>query len=168
MIEATAAPYRTSYANAKGARNFGFEVELRKALGKTWMVGANYTFVDSKVELDRTGTQIQTNLERPLAGQSKNVANGLLEFRPGDFRARVLVNYFDDRIADVGALGLPDTIEGGRTTFDLVLTQSLGAFTVRLAGENLTDVDNLFTIGGNQYRLYSTGRTISLGVSYAR
>jgi outer membrane receptor protein involved in Fe transport len=167
VIEATAPPYRTSYTNAKSARNLGFEVEARKALGRAWLVGANYTFVDSKVELDRTGAQIQTNLERPLAGQSKNGANGLVEFRRGDFRARALVNFFDDRISDVGALGLPDTIEEGRTTLDVVLGYRMGAISFRLAGENLTDAENLFTIDGNSYRAFSTGRTISFGVSYA-
>jgi TonB-dependent receptor len=168
VVEATAPPYRTSYTNAKSARNFGFELEARKALGREWLVGANYTFVDSKVEIERTGTQIQTNLERPLAGQSPHVANALLEYRPGDFRARVLLNYFDDRIAEVGALGLPDTIEEGRATLDVVLSQRFGSFTVRLVGENLTDAENRFTIDGNQYRLFSLGRSISLGVSYAR
>jgi TonB-dependent receptor len=168
VVEATAPPYRTSYTNARSARNFGFELEARKALGRDWLVGANYTFVDSKVEIERTGTQIQTNLERPLAGQSPNVANALLEFRPRDFRARVLVNYFDDRIAEVGALGLPDTIEEGRATLDVVLSQRFGSLTVRLVGENLTDSLNRFTIDGNQYRLFSLGRSISLGVSYAR
>jgi outer membrane receptor protein involved in Fe transport len=167
VVEATAF-FRTSYTNAKGARNLGFEIEARKALGRTWLVGLNYTFVDSKVELDRTGSQIQTNLERPLAGQSQNVANGLVEFRAGDFRARALVNYFDDRISDVGALGLPDTFEEGRVTLDVVLSRRLGAFSVRLAGENLTDAEDLFTIGGSQHRLYKMGRSISLGVSYAR
>jgi outer membrane receptor protein involved in Fe transport len=167
VVEATSF-FRTSYTNAKGARNLGFEVEARKGLGKAWLVGANYTFVDSKVELDRSGSQIQTNLERPLAGQSQNVFNGLLEFRSGDFRARALVNFFDDRIADVGALGLPDTFEEGRTTLDVVLSQRFGALTVRLAGENLTDAENLYTIDGNSTRLFSLGRSISLGVSYAR
>jgi outer membrane receptor protein involved in Fe transport len=167
VVEATSF-FRTSYTNAKGARNVGFEVEARKALGKAWLVGLNYTFVDSKVELDRTGSQIQTNLERPLAGQSSNVANALLEFRSGDFRARALVNYFDERISDVGALGLPDTLEEGRSTLDVVLSQRLGVVSVRLAGENLTDAENRFSIDGSLHRLFSTGRTISLSVSYAR
>jgi outer membrane receptor protein involved in Fe transport len=167
-VEATAF-FRTSYTNAESARNFGLELEARKALGRSWLLGVNYTFVDSKVTLgERSGAQVQTNLERPLAGQSQNVANGLVEFRAGDFRARGLLNYFDDRISDVGALGLPDTIEEGRVTLDLVLSQRFGAWTARLAGDNLTDAENLFTIDGSSHRLYSTGRSISLSVSYAR
>jgi outer membrane receptor protein involved in Fe transport len=168
VVEATAF-FRTSYTNAESARNFGLELEARKALGRSWLLGVNYTFVDSKVTLgERSGAQVQTNLERPLAGQSQNVANGLVEFRAGDFRARGLLNYFDDRISDVGALGLPDTIEEGRVTLDLVLSQRFGAWTARLAGDNLTDAENLFTIDGSSHRLYSTGRSISLSVSYAR
>jgi hypothetical protein len=53
-------------------------------------------------------------------------------------------------------------------TLDVVLSRRLGAFWVRVAGENLTDAEDLFTIGGSQHRLYKMGRSISLGVSYAR
>jgi outer membrane receptor protein involved in Fe transport len=167
VVEATSF-FRTSYTNAKSARNFGFEFEARKALSSAFLVGVNYTFVDSKVALDRTGSQIQTNLERPLAGQSTNVANALVELRRGDFRARGLVNWFDDRISDVGALGLPDTLEEGRITVDVVLSRRLGSVSLRLSGENLTDAEYRYSIGGNAFRLYKTGRSISFGVSYAR
>jgi hypothetical protein len=50
----------------------------------------------------------------------------------------------------------------------VILGYRFGAIAVRLAGENLTDAENLYTIDGNQYRLFSTGRSISLGVSYTR
>ena len=169
VVEATAPPYRTSYVNAKGARNLGFEVELRKLLSARWLVGANYTYVSSQVELDRTGSQIQTSLKRPLAGQSPNVLNALVEFRPASGTwVRVLLNWFDDRISDVGALGLPDTIENGRATLDVVASRRMGSVALRLAAENLTDAEYRSTIEDAPYRVFRMGRSVKLSLSYGR
>jgi len=169
VVEATAS-FRTSYANAKGARNIGFELEGRKAFGPYVLLGLNYTFVDSKIDLERGTAQIQTNLDRPLAGQSPNVLNGMVELRnrARDLSARVLVNYFDSRISDVGVLGAPDVLENGRTTLDAVATKTFGDWALRLTGENLTDAEILFTQGGLFQRGFKAGRSISLGVSYSR
>jgi outer membrane receptor protein involved in Fe transport len=81
---------------------------------------------------------------------------------------RVLVNYFDDRIADVGVLGTPDILEEGRLTLDVVVTRTFGTWALRLTGTNLTDEEYLFTQGGQPFRLFKEGRSISLGVSYSR
>ena len=169
MVEATAT-FRNSYENAKGARNVGFELEGRKSFGPYVLVGLNYTYTNSQIELERGTAQVQTNLDRPLAGQSPHVANGMLELRTPrrDLFGRVLVNYFDSRIADVGVLGTPDILEEGRTTLDVVVVKTFGTWALRLTGTNLTDEAYLFTQGGNMQRLFKEGRTISLGVSYSR
>ena len=132
VVEATAA-FRTSFANAKGARNVGFELEGRKSLGPNFLAGLNYTFTDSQIELERGTAQIQTNLNRPLAGQAPHVLNAMLEFRTAgrELVARVLWNFFDDRIADVGVLGTPDILEEGRSTLDVVVTRSFGTWALR-------------------------------------
>ncbi len=169
VVEATAA-FRTSYANAKGARNVGFELEGRKSFGPYVLVGLNYTYTNSQIELERGTAQIQTNLDRPLAGQSPHVVNGMLELRnrSHDLSGRVLVNYFANRIADVGVLGTPDILEEGRPTLDVVVTRTFGTWALRLTGTNLTDAEYLFTQGGQLQRLFKEGRTISLGVSYSQ
>ena len=168
VIEATA-QVRTSFANAEGARNFGLEVEARRALGRYVLAGFNYTYVSSEIELARGVTQVQTTLVRPLSGQSSHVLNGLLELRPAtDLSARVLVNWFDQRISDVGAYGIPDIYEEGRLVVDAVLSKRFGAYALRLSGDNLTDSENLFTQGGLPQRSYRTGRSLSLSLSYSR
>ncbi|MGD8895980.1 MAG: TonB-dependent receptor, partial [Acidobacteriota bacterium] len=169
VVEATA-QFRNSYENAKGARNVGVELEGRKSFGPYVLVGLNYTYTDSQIELERGTAQIQTNLDRPLAGQSPHVANGMLELRNGgrDLFGRVLVNYFDNRIADVGVFGTPDILEEGRTTLDVVVTKTFGTWALRLTGTNLTDAEYLFTQGGRPFRVFKEGRSISLGVSYSR
>jgi outer membrane receptor protein involved in Fe transport len=80
----------------------------------------------------------------------------------------VLVNYFGDRISDVGSNQAPDILEEGRETVDFVLQQRFGPrFNLRLSAENLTDADYQFTQGTESQRLFKMGRVFgfSLGVN---
>ena len=162
------AQLRTSYTNALGARNFGAELEARRRLGR--LTGSvNYTWVNSKIELEQVAGQVQTSLDRPLAGQSGHVFNlGLdLDLPEIDGVFRVLYNYFDDRIVDVGSLGLPDIHEEGRGVLDAVFTKRFESLSLRAAFDNILDSEYRFTQGGELQRLFSLGRSFSLSVSYA-
>jgi TonB-dependent receptor len=151
----------TTYQNADKARNFGVELEAAYEFGGGFFMNANYTFVDSQITLNPEQRTVQTSLERPLAGQSKNLFNVTAEFARGGFTGRLLVNYSGDRIYDVGANQAPDVIEEGRESVDLVFTQRLGQhFTLRLSGENLTDSEYLFTQGDRRQRVFKLGRSI--------
>ncbi len=154
----------TTFQNADNARNFGVELETAYELGQGFFVNANYTFVDSKIALLPEQQTVQTSLERPLAGQSKNLFNVTAEYARSGFAARVLVNYAGDRISDVGSNGAPDIIEQGRETVDLVFTQRLGRFNLRLSGENLTDSEYSFTQGDRSQRSFKFGRTFGMSV----
>lgn len=105
---------------------------------------------------------MQTSLERPLAGQSKNLFNLTGEYTIRGFSARALVNFFGDRISDVGANQAPDVIEQGRGSLDLVFGQRFGRFNVRFAADNITDSDYEFTQGDEVQRLFRLGRTFQL------
>lgn len=166
VIEATS-QLRTSYQNAAGAVNRGIEVEVRKAIGSRLLVGLNYTRVDSEIELLRSAGQVQTTLERPLSGQSPNLFNGMAEWRQGPWSLRLLANYFDDRIVDVGALGLPDILEDGRLGVDAVVQRRFGAVSLRLSADNLADSEVRFSQGGLDQRTYRTGRGLSFNLSYS-
>jgi outer membrane receptor protein involved in Fe transport len=163
------AQLRTSYTNAESARNFGFELEARKALAPWLLAGANYTFVDSEIELSAAAQQVQTSLTRPLAGTSKHLFNAVGELRFAERSSlRVLYNFFGDRIADVGSEGLPDIIQEDRGSLDVVFSHQLaGRLNLRVAGVNLIDDPFEFTQGGQRQRSYEVGRTfsVSLGVS---
>ncbi|HSF18427.1 MAG TPA: TonB-dependent receptor [Vicinamibacteria bacterium] len=167
-VQATA-QLRTSYANAQGAKNTGFEVEARKALTPHVLLSANYTYVDSDIQLDRGTGEVQTSTSRPLAGQSSNVFNAAVEFLvPSfDFSTRILYNYFDSRIIDVGSLGLPDILEDGRGTLDVVAIKRLGPTQFRFIFDNLTDADYRFSQGGELQRLFKLGRTFAVSFSYS-
>jgi outer membrane receptor protein involved in Fe transport len=119
---------------------------------------------------------VQTSLERPLAGQSKHLFNLMGEFTHRGFSARLLLNYFGDRISDVGSNEAPDIVEEGREMLDLVFSQRLGnRLTVRLSFENLTDSEWLFrqgeTIdrvdGMGVQRAFNLGRTVGFSLGYS-
>ena len=173
-VEATA-QLRTSFTNAEGAQNTGFELELRKQVVPNLFASVNYTYVNSNIEIGRGAGEVQTSMDRPLAGQSPNVFNGTLDYQvpSWDFSFRVLYNWFDDRIVDVGSLGLPDIIENDRGILDLVAIKRFrigdrdrGA-QLRVAFDNLTDADYLYTQGGELQRLFRLGRTLTVSFSYS-
>ena len=171
VISAGAQPLAT-FQNADAARNFGFEVEAGRNLGEHFFVNANYTYVDSEVTLAPEARSVQTSQNRPLAGQSNNLFNLIGETTWGGFQARVLFNYFGDRISDVGANGAPDIVEEGRESLDVVLIQRINRLNVRLSFENLTDPEFLWTQGlegrlTEQQRVFKLGRTVGLTFGYS-
>jgi type 1 fimbria pilin len=168
VVIAAANPIAT-FQNSDHARNFGVELEAGQPVGQYLFFNANYTFVDSKITLLPEQLGVQTSSERPLAGQSKNLFNFSGEFLMKGFSARVLFNYFGDRISDVGASEAPDIIEQGRGTLDIVFGQRIKDFGIRLNLENLTDSDYLFTqtlTTQERQRFFRLGRTISLSFTY--
>jgi hypothetical protein len=168
VVIAAANPIAT-FQNSDTARNFGIELEAGHQFGSHFFANANYTFVDSKITLLPEQLGVQTSAERPLAGQSKNIFNVAGEFSAGGFSARMLFNYFGDRISDVGANEAPDIIEQGRGTLDLVFSQKIRALGVRLTLENLANSDYLFTqtlTTQETQRLCRLGRTVALSFGY--
>ena len=166
FVEPTA-QLRTSYTNAASARNFGIELEARKRVTDFFLAGANYTFVDSEIELTPAQNNVLTSLVRPLSGTSRHLFNGLAEIRAGRTVGRVLVNYFGDRIADVGSLGLPDILEKGRATIDVALSQRIGRLNLRLSADNLTDEPISFLQSAETQREYRIGRTLQITFGFS-
>ena len=155
-----------TFQNADTARNFGFEFEAGHTIVPGLFVNANYTYVDSKIELAPEQRSVQTSLERPLAGQSNNLFNVAADLTVRGFSGRVLYNFFDDRISDVGANEAPDIIEEGRGSLDLVFSQRVRGLALRLTLENLTDSKYLFTQGSEEQRVFKLGRTIAVSLGY--
>ncbi|MCY4075501.1 MAG: outer membrane beta-barrel protein [Acidobacteria bacterium] len=167
IVEPTA-QLRTSFANADTASNVGLELEARSLIGPYVLVGANYTYVDSEVSLSPAARQVQTSLTRPLAGTSPNLFNAVFEVRGMGYSGRFLFNHFDDRISDVGSLGLPDIIEKGRHSLDFIFAKRFDRASLRIALTNLTDQAFEFTQGGTgpTQRIFNLGRSMSFGVTY--
>ncbi|HXW03676.1 MAG TPA: TonB-dependent receptor [Vicinamibacterales bacterium] len=166
VINAGAQPLQT-FENADSARNIGFELEAGRQIGPNAYASLNYTFVDSEVTLSQSARQVQTSQVRALAGQSQNLLNLIGEISFGGFQGRVLYNFFDDRISDVGANQAPDIIENGRGQLDVVFIQRYRGLAFRLTLDNLLDEDYLYTQGDQTQRLYNTGRAVMFSLGYS-
>jgi TonB-dependent receptor len=180
-IERTIQPttdYRQSFVNADSADLWGAEVEFRRALDillpslRNWSVNANMAYVRSDVTVGDHLLSFVTSTERPLEGQSDLVANLALQYyQPGwGTMFRILGGYIGERLADVGAQGLPDTFEQPFRTVDVVVSQDLRPLArgleVKLAATNLFGAKHEFTQGGEIQRLIQPGRKVSLSLSY--
>jgi hypothetical protein len=77
------------------------------------------------------------------------------------------VNYFGDRISDVGSLGLPDILEEGRATLDLIVGTRWDRLGVRFSLENVLDDPYEFTQGGQSQRRFTLGRTAMLSFGWS-
>ena len=166
VINAGAQPLQT-FENAERARNIGLELEAGRQLGRNIYFSVNYTFVDSEITLTDSARSVQTSRQRPLAGQSRNLFNALGEWVAGGFQARVLYNFLDDRISDVGANQAPDIVERGRGALDIVLVQKVGGLGLRLTLENVTDEPYLFRQGTREQRRFELGRAVMFSVGYS-
>lgn len=167
-----------TFRNAEKARNYGAELELRRNLGSLLPSLANltailnYTWVDSELDIDPASTTL-TNPTRPLAGQPDNVINAVLEWTQPAWGSsvRLLYNLTGEKVASGGTFGLPDVIEDSRSTFDAVWRQDLrflaNGLSAKISGTNLLDEERLWTQGGQVFRLYEPGRTISFSLSYS-
>lgn len=169
--------YRQSFVNADHADLWGLELEFRRALDvlsptlRYWSLNSNFTYVDSQVEVGEHQLSVVTNAERSLEGQSDVVGNLALQFYHPAWGTmfRVLGSYTGERLADVGARGLPDVFEQPFTAFDLVISQSLAfarGLEIKLAARNLLGEKREFTQGREIQRIFDPGRKISFSLSY--
>jgi TonB-dependent receptor len=177
-IQPTTGDLRQSYINAQGAKNQGLEVEFRRNMGflhpslSPFALQANFTVVDSEVEIGEEQRLLLTSLQRPLMGQSRYIYNVIAEWARPQWRsnARFYANYVSRRITDVGAVGLPDIYQEGNTFLDFVYQYDIrekGKWTLRFAAENLGDNHYHWTQADFLVRSYRLGRTFSIGTSYS-
>ena len=180
-IEQTILPsndLRQTFVNAKGARNIGFELELRRSLGTLsrklapFAVSSNFTFVDSSIRIRPEDATLLTSQARPLLGQSRYIANGIVEWaKPQWFsNARFDANFVSRRITDVGTFQLPDIYQEGNTILNFVYRYSFSEksrWSLRVEGENLTNNRYWWQQGDIVQREYRLGRTFQAGFSYS-
>ena len=167
-----------TFSNATAARNYGVELEFRRGLDfvsprlREFAVSSNLTMVDSNIDLSNVSeTVVLTSLARPMQGQSRYVANVIAEWARPKARstARFYLNYFSSRITDVGAFGLPDVVQNGLATADLVYEFTLKGddrWKLRIAAENLNNARWFWTQGGETFLGYREGRTFTVGTSF--
>ena len=180
-IEQTILPsndLRQTSVKADGARNLGVELEYRRSLEtlspklNDFGLVANFTFVDSIVDINEKDALLLTSKSRALLGQSRYIWNVITEWNKPKWNsnARFMVNYVARRISDVGTFSLPDIYQEANTSVDFSYNYSLsesGKWNLRFEAENLTDNQFRWTQGDIDQRAYHSGRSFQVGVSYS-
>lgn len=179
-------------ANADAATNQGIEFDIYKQAGfvgrwldarpwssRLWLdrvpwpdvyLSANYAWIKSEIQLNPLTSGFNTNLERPLEGQSPYVINLQLGYiHPDGLREfAVLYNLFGERIVQVGVDGQPDTYEQPAGQLDFTYRQRFGrGWSARLRLRNLLDPRVEFRQGDGVLREYKRGREIGISVEWS-
>jgi outer membrane receptor protein involved in Fe transport len=162
------------YVNAKGADNYGVELEARQGLDRithglsSFTVFANATLMKSKIKLDATEGSL-TNAERKMVGQAPYVLNAGLTWKhpSADASATVLFNRVGERITEAGEIPLPDIVERPRNALDASLVLPLfGGLNVRADAKNLLDARYRTTQGSVVREAYRAGRVFAIGFNW--
>lgn len=123
-----------TFFNPATAVSYGIELDFRKKLsfigaGKLWdnlTFSANTSLIKSSVNLQGAENN-SYDADRPMQGQSPYLLNFGLSYNDnkGNWGGSVLFNRVGHRIETVGAVGLPDIYENGRSVLDFQVSKKL-------------------------------------------
>jgi outer membrane receptor protein involved in Fe transport len=162
-----------SFFNAEEAFNFGFELEVRKALGsftpvlEPYSVFSNLTLMKSDITVG-SGASANTNANRAMMGQAPWVVNmGLSRTGAAGSSATVLYSAVGPRIFSAGTVPFPDVMEQPRHMVDLSIRIPLGdRWAWKMDARNLLDAPFRLTQGPVTRESFRTGRVLNIGVSW--
>jgi hypothetical protein len=176
FIAAASSAY--SFQNAEDATVFGVELDVQLSAARlaetleNFSFQGNFSWIESEVRVREGGIYQPTNLKRPLEGQAPYVLNlGVNYSTWNGWEGGLFYNRFGKRLAAAGGSGLPDIYELSRNALDATLSVPLrqGA-RIKLKATNLLDSEYRFEQSANGItrvqRLYSVGRTFSVGFSW--
>ncbi len=176
----TASELRQSFINVAGANNQGIELEWRYNLGnfkrakalRDFSLQANFTFVDSSVDIPVDRFPQLTSRNRALVGQSRYIYNVIADWNKPTLRssARFFANSVSRRITDVGTFQLPDIYQERNVFLDFVYQFNLkenGKWNMRFSAENLSNNRYRYTQADFLVRAFQIGRTFTIGTSYS-
>ena len=167
-----------SFQNADEATIVGIEADAQFGLGRfaraleLFSASANYSWIDSDVTVRAGGIFEPTNLNRPLEGQASYVLNAGLNWdNMAGVEAGLFYNRFGARLTAAGGSGIPDLFEMPRNSVDASIGFPLmGGAQARIRATNLLNAEYRFEQEGNGItqiqRLLTTGRTVSVGISW--
>lgn len=167
-----------SFQNADEATILGIEADAQMGLSRIspalqlFSVSANYSWIHSDVTVRGGSIFEPTNLTRPLEGQASYVVNAGLNWdNLSGVEVGLFYNRFGQRLTAAGGSGVPDLYEQPRNSLDASLGfPLLGGAKARVRATNLLDAEYRYEQAANGItqvqRLYTTGRTISVGLSW--
>ncbi len=165
-----------TFVNARGADNYGIELEARKNLDfvserlANLTLASNLTLMSSSIRLDPTAISV-TNGSRGMVGQAPYMLNAGLTWTSNLGRASgtLLYNVVGERVTDAGEVPMPDVVEQERHVIDLsVRFPVLEVLTARIDLKNLLDAPYATTQGPITRESYRVGRGLSIGLSWRK
>ena len=177
-----------SYMNAKSAKSYGLELDMRKNLGflglRDFTLVFNGSLIKSRVQFEK-GTRQRA---RPMQGQSPYLVNLGIFYNHEVWSAALQYNRIGKRLIGVGrslgstgdqTVNIPDSYEMPRNSLDLSFARQLGHFELKLGlkdivGERVVfkQLNDVTLANGTQKsvdevtRAYRPGRNFSLNVTY--
>ncbi|MGH7718096.1 MAG: TonB-dependent receptor domain-containing protein [Gemmatimonadaceae bacterium] len=158
----------TTFENARGAENYGVELELRKGLGfigiEPLAFFGNATVMHSNIELGGDNDDA-----RAMVGQAPYVINAGLTYASGGGRASatLLYNVVGRRIYSAALNPLPDIHEEARHVVDLSLRfPVVGSLSAKVDAKNLLDEPYEATQGAVTREFYRAGRVYAVGFTW--
>ena len=177
-----------SYLNAKGADNYGIELDIRKNLGfiglEDFSLSFNGALIRSRVRFD-----CGNNIDRPMQGQSPYLVNAGIFYSKEGWSAAVLYNRIGKRIVGVGnkygtgadgtARNIPNSYEMPRNSLDLSLGKKFGHWEAKVSVRDLLagryifkQIEDVQTAAGKKRiaettRSYKPGRNFNISISYS-
>jgi outer membrane receptor protein involved in Fe transport len=175
------------FENARSARNFGVEAEVRKSFYNlserkfiqdlTFVLNA--ALVSSRVEFTPEQAVRQGFVNRPLAFQSPYLANVGLYYNneESNTQINILYNVIGPRIYIVGDIDFPTIYEIQRHVIDLSFTQGIGKkLEIRGGIQDLlnapfgltqdSDLNQRITGVDENFQTYRRGQYFNLGLNY--
>lgn len=123
-------------SNAKVARIFGMEMEVRKIFNKNLTLYSNLSYFNSKVSVQGRTRQLQ--------GQSPYIINSGLFYNKNNFSFNILYNRIGERISAVGFDGYPDIYENARDVIDLTIQYQKNNTTIKVGITDLLSQNSYF------------------------
>ena len=163
-----------TFRNSDSAVIKGIELDLVTTLVDTDLhhvfLNANWSKINSEVELDDDSIRLEGITSRPLQGQSEHLANIQLGYDhyPSRQKFTLLVNYFDDRIHQVArGAALGSVIENGRTKVDLNYEKNFSEFwTLKIKTKNITNEPISYSQNDRVIEVYESGASVSASLTY--
>lgn len=173
---ATSGTRIVTFINARSARNYGAEIDLRKGLGflaepfDPFTLFANATLMRSRIDTG-AGALTGEGRSRAMVGQAPYVVNAGLSWEPegGRASASLLYNVVGRRIMSASEPPLPDIHEESRNLLDLAFRLDLTeGVSVKLDAKNILDAPHEVTQGGVVREYHRTGRSFTIGGQWRR
>lgn len=180
-----------SFTNARGANNYGIEIDIRKNLDFIGLKDLSFSFngawIKSKVQFE-PGTN---NIDRPMQGQSPYLINTGIFYNnmERNWSAAVLYNRVGKRIVGVGnrygtgadgsSRNIPNSYEMPRNSIDLSVGKKIGKWDLKVSVRDVLAERCIFkqiedvTMNGQQHtieeitRSYRPGRNFNMTIGYS-